>query len=225
MPPTIGGITMPYESGQSGTERPEPVLVTSPPAKTRTSVLSARPTAKRCRAVATSCDDPAPRSGVNGLSTEGKEAHQPLVLVLRELLDGAIAGLGQHALRDPLLQLGRDLRVAERAQQRRQSREDALEEVLDPARAAGEVELQAGPHDAPTESRPPAHGGVRVGDAQDVLLDEVQDLLEQRHLQPVRDVSGNLLLQQDGLLADGGVERHRALDVLGRRLLTAHDLD
>src|SRR5258706_3411708 len=160
MPPTIGGIIMPYESGQSGTDRPEPVLVTSPPANTRTSVLSERTTAKRCRAVAT-CDDPASLSGVDRLGTEGKEAQQPLVLVLRELLDGAIAGLGQHALRDLLLQLGRDLRVAERAQQRRQSREDALEEVLDPARAAGEVELQAGPHDAPAEPGPPAHGGVR----------------------------------------------------------------
>src|SRR6266481_417445 len=186
MPPTIGGITMPYESGQSGTERPEPVLVTSPPTNTRTSVLSARRAAKRCRAVPRG-DDPAPLSGVDGLGTEGKEAHQ--------LLDGAIAGLGQHALRDLLLQLGRDLRVAERAQQRRQSREDALEEVLDPARAAGEMELQAGPHDSPTESRPPAHGGVGVGHAQDVLLDEVQDLLEQRHLEPVRDVSRDLLLE------------------------------
>src|SRR5258707_2960156 len=197
MPPTIGGITMPYERGQSGTDRPEPVLVTSPPAKTRTSVLSERATAKRCRAVATSCDDPAPLSGVDGLGTESKEAHQPLVLVLRELLDGAIAGLGQHALRDLLLQLGRDLRVAERAQQRRQLRADALAEVLDPAGAAGEMELQAGPHDAPAESRPPAHGGVRVGDAQDVLLDEVQDLLEQRHLQAVRASSGATPLSPD----------------------------
>src|SRR5882672_12709449 len=97
MPPTIGGITMPYESGQSGTERPEPVLVTSPPANTRTSVLSERAIAKRCRAVPRG-DDPAPLSGVDRLGTERKETHQPLVLVLRELLDGAIAGLGQHAL-------------------------------------------------------------------------------------------------------------------------------
>src|SRR5258708_25524583 len=38
MPPTMGGITMPYESGQSGTARPEPVEVTMAPAKMRNSV-------------------------------------------------------------------------------------------------------------------------------------------------------------------------------------------
>src|SRR5262249_53299818 len=141
MPPTIGGITMPYESGQSGTESPEPVLVTSPPANTRTSVLSESATAKRCRAVPRLAG-PAPLLRVTGLSGEAKEPHQPLVLVLRELLDGAIAGLGQHALGHPRLQLGRDLRVAEPVHHRRQAREHALHEVLDPARAAGQVKLQ-----------------------------------------------------------------------------------
>src|SRR5258707_9664151 len=38
MPPTMGGITIPYESGQSGTARPEPVEVTIAPAKMRNSV-------------------------------------------------------------------------------------------------------------------------------------------------------------------------------------------
>src|SRR5271169_2158145 len=32
MPPTIGGMTLPYESGQSGTARPDSVDVTSAPA-------------------------------------------------------------------------------------------------------------------------------------------------------------------------------------------------
>src|SRR4029453_13778879 len=45
----MGGITIPYESGQSGTERPEPVLVTSPPTNTRASVPSKATTAKRAR--------------------------------------------------------------------------------------------------------------------------------------------------------------------------------
>ena len=45
MPPTIfssGNVNMnqPYVFGQSGTDRPEPVLVTSPPAKIRTAVES-----------------------------------------------------------------------------------------------------------------------------------------------------------------------------------------
>src|SRR5450759_5559310 len=43
MPPTIGGMTLPYESGQSGTARPDSVDVTSAPArrsrKTRNATL------------------------------------------------------------------------------------------------------------------------------------------------------------------------------------------
>ena len=50
MPPTIfssGNVNMnqPYVVGQSGTDSPEPVLVTRPPAKIRTAVESATSTA------------------------------------------------------------------------------------------------------------------------------------------------------------------------------------
>src|SRR5215208_4925768 len=45
----MGGISMPYESGQSGTARPEPVLVTRPPTKMSASVQTAVRTPKRCR--------------------------------------------------------------------------------------------------------------------------------------------------------------------------------
>src|SRR5712691_8431658 len=38
MPPTIGGMSIPYESGQSGTASPEPVDVTIAPAKISKSV-------------------------------------------------------------------------------------------------------------------------------------------------------------------------------------------
>src|SRR5262245_30824667 len=55
MPPTMGGNTWPNDSGQSGTARPDPVLVTSPPAKIRTRVDAASRTAQRCR----------PRAGVD----------------------------------------------------------------------------------------------------------------------------------------------------------------
>src|SRR5207245_5642788 len=48
-PPTMGGKTCPNESGQSGTARPEPVLVTSPPRKSSTSVAPAVATARRWR--------------------------------------------------------------------------------------------------------------------------------------------------------------------------------
>src|SRR4051794_41201000 len=51
MPPTIGGRSMPYESGQSGTARPEPVEVTIAPAKIRNRV-SAAVTFVKCRSQA-----------------------------------------------------------------------------------------------------------------------------------------------------------------------------
>src|SRR5205814_7441164 len=47
MPPIIGGKTMPYDSGQSGTARPEPVDVTIAPAKMRNSVEAATNFVKR----------------------------------------------------------------------------------------------------------------------------------------------------------------------------------
>src|SRR3954470_25048370 len=47
MPPIIGGKTLPYDSGQSGTARPEPVDVTIAPAKIRKSVENATSLAKR----------------------------------------------------------------------------------------------------------------------------------------------------------------------------------
>src|SRR6187401_2291011 len=45
----MGGITMPYDSGQSGTDRPDSVLVTRPPMKMRTSVLADVSRTRRCR--------------------------------------------------------------------------------------------------------------------------------------------------------------------------------
>src|SRR2546430_17642610 len=47
MPPTMGGKNFPYESGQSGTARPEPVEVTIAPAKIRKSVDAATSFVKR----------------------------------------------------------------------------------------------------------------------------------------------------------------------------------
>jgi hypothetical protein len=52
MPPTIFSsgnvnINQPYVFGQSGTERPEPVLVTNPPARISTAVETATSDANR----------------------------------------------------------------------------------------------------------------------------------------------------------------------------------
>src|SRR6059058_2356004 len=44
-------MTFPYDSGQSGTERPDSVDVTRPPATISPSVAAAVTTAKRCRAM------------------------------------------------------------------------------------------------------------------------------------------------------------------------------
>jgi len=49
MPPTIGGKNWPYDSGQSGTARLDPVLVTRPPMKINTNVEAAVISEKRCR--------------------------------------------------------------------------------------------------------------------------------------------------------------------------------
>ncbi len=48
IPPSIGGISLPYESGQSGTESPASRLVTSPPATTSNSVAHASRIDQRC---------------------------------------------------------------------------------------------------------------------------------------------------------------------------------
>src|SRR6185503_389230 len=50
-PPTMAGNTCPNESGQSGTARPDPVLVTRPPRNKSAYVAPAVRTAKRCRAM------------------------------------------------------------------------------------------------------------------------------------------------------------------------------
>src|SRR5687768_17396029 len=69
MPPTqfsIGNVNIvqPYEFGQSGTERPDPVLVTSPPAKIRTAVDAAVSSAKRWSSMTTTSRGlPAEREG------------------------------------------------------------------------------------------------------------------------------------------------------------------
>ena len=45
-------MNQPYVVGQSGTERPDPVLVTRPPAKIKMAVETATRRAKRCKAIA-----------------------------------------------------------------------------------------------------------------------------------------------------------------------------
>ena len=87
--------------------------------------------------------------------------------------------------------------------------------MFNPAGAAAQVPLKAGSHHSPTKPRPIAHRIVCVGDAQHTLLDQVHDLPVQRSLKPIGDMSGKLLVQQNGFLADGRIECDRPLNCLG----------
>src|SRR3954447_1026689 len=165
------------------------------------------------------------RCCATALAAQSKELEQNLVFVLCELLHGPRSGLLQDAFGDRLLEIGRDGWIPEGVQQRGQPGEHAFKEMLDPARPAGEVKLQIGTHDAPAESRPPTHGIVRVADTQHALLDEIQDLFVESHLEPVRNVAGDFLVEADGLLSDGFVERDRLFDRRGCGLGAAHHLN
>src|SRR2546428_14186760 len=148
------------------------------------------------------------------LIAQTKKTQQQLVLLFCELLDRTIGGLLQHPIRNRLLERRGDLRIPEGLHHAAQRIHEMLHEVLDPTRAAADVPLQARAHDAPAEARSPAHRVVGIGDAQDAFLDEVSDLPIERRLEPVRDVSRELLPQVDRLLADRGVKAHRLLDGL-----------
>ena len=96
-----------------------------------------------------------------------------------------------------------------------------LHEVLDASRPAAEVPLQTRPHDAPSQPGAVAHRVVRVLDAQHVLLNQVHDLAVERGLEAVGDVTGQLLPEVHGLLADRRIELHRPLDGARGRLHAA----
>src|SRR5215468_256387 len=75
------GKSCPNESGQSGTASPEPVLVTSPPTKIRTSVAPAIAVAKRCnQAGARAATSTTRRTSVRVRRASGEEA------VLRQIV-------------------------------------------------------------------------------------------------------------------------------------------
>src|SRR5436305_8285636 len=85
MPPIIGGKTLPYDSGQSGTARPEPVDVTIAPAKIRKRVEKATSFVKRRS-----------QSGVDSFETGG-----------REMLFISLGGEGGRLALHPFRELGR----------------------------------------------------------------------------------------------------------------------
>ena len=102
---------------------------------------------------------------------------------------------------------------------------ELVEEVLDAALAAAEMVEQDLPHDAPAQSRSPGQRLVDIGDADDVLGDEIIDLACQRRLQAIGHMPGHFLAYADGLLAEPRVEFGGALDRRFRGLRAANDLD
>ena len=84
--------------------------------------------------------------------------------------------------------------------------------------------MRKGPSRAQRRPGPWGDGGVDVGDGGDALLHEVERLLPEGRLQAVGDVAFGLAAQADGMLADGAVEGHGAIDGVGRGPDAADDL-
>src|ERR1700758_5376182 len=97
--------------------------------------------------------------------------------------------------------------------------------MLNSAWTAAEMEKKIWTHQAPTQSRSPAHGHLRVSDIQYTLLDEINDLAVKRRLEAVRPVADNLFSNMDWLLADRSVERKRPLDRLRRCFVSRYYFD
>src|SRR5579862_760455 len=74
MPPTMGGVSEPYESGQSGTESPASLEVTKAPAISRKNVQHAVKTAKRCTLRLRSCELMAEQSSARRRRKESRPA-------------------------------------------------------------------------------------------------------------------------------------------------------
>ena len=88
--------------------------------------------------------------------------------------------------------------------------------MLDPARSTANMPLQARTHHSPTQPRPIAHRIIGLGNTQDTLLNQIQDLAIESRLKPVCNMAGKFLPQVDRLLADRRIKRHRLLDGFGR---------
>src|SRR5258708_36036655 len=151
-----------------------------------------------------------------------EELRHDLVLLCSKLLDRAIARHLQHAFGDSLLQLRRNVRGAKSLHPGLHRAHDMFHKMVNPARPSAEVPLEAWSHHAPSWPRPVAHCHVGVGDAQYALLNEVEDFLVERRLQPVGDMAGKRLEQTNRLFPNRRIKRHSLLDRLGRRFGSAH---
>src|SRR4029077_7140416 len=95
-------------------------------------------------------------------------------------------------------------------------------EILNAARNAAKMEQEIWTHQAPTQSRSPAHCNIRIGDIQYTLLDEINDLTVKRCLEAVCHVADDLFAEINRFLANGFVKRDRTLDVFRRFFSPRH---
>src|SRR5580692_7699065 len=158
--------------------------------------------------------------------TGRKQFQQHTVTLPFELCDRAAVGLLGHTFDDGLLHFGTELRYrAEIFPPGGQWPCELLHEMLDSAWTTAQMEQQIWTHQAPTQSRSPAHGRVRVSDVQYTLLDEVDDFTVKSSLKPVCDMADDFLPNMDRFLTDRGVEGDGPLDGLWRCFGTCNDLD
>jgi hypothetical protein len=118
-----------------------------------------------------------------------------------KFVDRLITGFRQDPLDDLLFQVGGELWIAEIFPSCGHRTRKVLHEVLDTAFAT-KTEEQVWPHDTPTQSRSPAHRGIRVRDAQHVLLHEGDNLAIESGLKTVRDMADHLFSHVNGSLSD-----------------------
>src|SRR5277367_275273 len=165
---------------------------------------------------------PSEKSLKTNLRAATEEPRHDLVLLCSKLLDRAIARYLHHGFGDGLLQLRRNARGAENLHPGLHRAHDMFHKMVNPARTSAEVPLEAWSHHAPSRPRPVAHCHIGVGDAQYTLLNEVEDFLVERRLQPVGDMTGKRLEQTNRLFPNRRIKRHGLLDRLGRRFGSAH---
>src|SRR5438270_4807879 len=99
-----------------------------------------------------------------------------------------------------------------------------IHEMFDAADATAEMPLQTRAHHSPARSRSIAHRHVCVFNAQHVMLNQIHDLLVERRLQPISDVTGKFLFQMDRFLSNRCVKRERSLNRFWRCIRSADNL-
>src|SRR5277367_2463538 len=119
------------------------------------------------------------------LRTTAQEFCQDLVLLCSKLLDGAATCNSHHFVRYRLLQVRRNVWCTEDLHHPLEGAHEVFHKMVDPARPSAEVPLKARSHHPPPRPRPIAHGDIGVRDAQYALLNEIEDLLVDRRLQPI----------------------------------------